>query len=680
MPFDGTPSDKSYSDRSRHHDDPSVNFTGAFAPYAKDPETIIELMMADRFPLSADSGTVSDVSNSYISGMAALQQVFSPAGVGKFVRPKENTWIRHELAVVGAGLDFSTKRYEFDSIVAHFAKLPAAFDPKNSKYEKYADLRMNIAVMRNYLLNHFFPDGDVDNDVRDQNAAHSLNQVAMHIGKMLERGNQWTPSLGPSVTPSRASVKGEGAAEIYQKLLRGQTLRKVVSPVMAPINFVRGRSNMNWRLPSLEETPFDPRNLAAPLDIVTSDSDVSSSSGGRPDSRGPLPDRERWDVISHSFDDLGAALAGAAAPLATVDDLSQPVKDRAIELARDILEKLKIRFSDMPVAALLDHSDTAEVYKLLRETQQLSQLFYSQAGRAVLTNPNLLYDSDVQIAFDALGKLSCQAKLQALKYSEESGNTENALMIAKDIESMPESWRQAGNMTVGQLLGAVQLGFERVFLHLQEQNQTTDESRTLMNTQEYGQNTLMSAAPAIGQGLASASMGTQGSSRARSSISPLQQQVQQIMASNQIVNMAADRRAAQQDSTIMGASSAGAPNASLIMAAVPPPRPRNPSTSRRTPSQISGDAARRRAAMPQPAAAPAAPAAEQLRDLGTLLNPRDLASMRNAADLSTVSGEMVRSRNAADTARQLSRRTVQDPAGTSNDPNGYRPGNGFNGR
>ena len=670
MPTDGNYYDqeqKSHRGR-RKQEREEGNLSGLFASHSGSPDTLIELMWPERFPAAADSG---DLGNSYISGMAALQQVFNPAGVGPFVRPRENTFIRHELAVIGGRLDFNPKKYEFDNIVAHFAELPQVFDKKNRHYEKYADLRLNLAVMRNYLLNHFFPDGDVENDKEDRRAAHSLNQIAMYVGDMLHRGNRWLPSLGPSVTLSRASEKGTGAAEIYQKLRTGEKQRLLLSPVLVPVNLIRNRSNMIWRLPPLPETPFDPRNLAAPLDTYMPDEDIGTYGGGTGGEQAPLPDRERWNVISHSFADLGAGLAGATVPLATVDDLSQPVKTRAIELAREILEKLKLKFSDTPVEALLDRVDTAEVYQLLRETQRLSDLFYMQAGRAALTHPDFFEDRDIVVAFDALGKLSCQAKLQALKYAEESGSDESALRIAREIEAMPASWRDPGTFTVGHLLGSVQIGLEKIFRQLQAQTQTNDDARHV----GYTDPSLLPPGT-IGQGNGLAS---QNSPAAVPSISPLQQRMQQVMAANDMVNMAAERRT-QQSSVYQAASSGqSVPSAAAIAAAEPPPRPSG-RRSRQNTGVVQARQSRQQQAVMQAAQAPTVPAA----GFGSMLKPEDLASLRGSVNTAGMNGPVIGPRRAKDTIRDIANASRDPLASQQPDtaPGGSnRPGGGsFNGR
>ncbi|MBY0355305.1 MAG: hypothetical protein K2Q12_06190 [Rickettsiales bacterium] len=662
-------------DRAARREEMLGGLSGLSVPYARDRETILELLLPERFPASADSGNYSDVSNSYVSGIAALQQVFSPAGVGKFVRPRENTWIRHELAVIGAGLDFNTKRYEFDQILAHFANLPKAFDASDRRYEQYADLRMNLAVMRNFLLNHFFPDGDVENDTKDREAAHSLNQIAMHIGQMLHRGQSWVPNLGPSVSLSRAGEKGDGAAAIYEKLRHGQTVRNLLSPVLVPLNFVRNRSNMHWRLPPLHETPFDPRNLNAPLDTVSTGGDVDSTNGGRPDAQGVLPDRERWNVVSHSFDDIGAGLAGAVVPFSAVDHLSQAVKDRAIELAREILEKLKLKFSDVPLEELIDRVDTSEVYKLLSETQKLSELFYTQAARATQHDDAIFYDKEIQTAFEALGKLSVQAKLQALKYAEESGSSENAMAIAKQIESMPAGWRKTGDVTVGQLLGSVHIGLEKILQRLHEQSQTTTETRQLGL-----------AAPAMNQGASEVLSSGQGRTVQQASmapsgstIPPIQQRMQQVQAANEITALAANRRSLQENSSFMSGTTGTAPSASALMTATPPPRPRT--TRSRTAG--AGNAVREaaaRGASPQMALAPspAAPAFGALLNAG--LNAGDLASMRGSLAQTGLSGPAVGPRTAAGTVRSLAAAKQQPEANQADLPPTTRPNNGLTGR
>jgi hypothetical protein len=397
------------------------------------------------------------------TNLEAFSRVFSHGPLGQFVKPKDNNWQRHKLAVLSSGLEFNPSQSSFDEILALHADRPAYFDPNHRDYEKYEGLRTNIAVVRNFLLNHFFPDGTVDDDKKDiQNVKH-IQWIAGELGDMLARGSSLFHNYAkPSVNPLKANEEGVGAAMMYDKLRGMEILEGLLAPVYVPLNLIRGTMNRHWNLPDIEATPFHEHNLTAPFipDTTSSSLMAAGNMAGSPQQQEAL--FQLQGVASGSFSELGESMLHASSGYVSVEELQQPVKIRAIELAQDILDKLRIRFGDTSIEAMLDHTDLPSMHDLLSDVNQLARVYYDHLQRGVILDPSLAENNDVLLASEALGKFAYQSKMQALKAAEQQGDTVAAEQIFADLEVMPDEWRYPPERSVGQLLADIKLGIDAV--------------------------------------------------------------------------------------------------------------------------------------------------------------------------------------------------------------------------
>jgi hypothetical protein len=105
----------------------------------------------------------------------------------------------------------------------------------------------------------------------------------------------------------------------------------------------------------------------------------------------------------------------------SVDGLSQPVKQEAIRIARDILDKLRIQFASNTIDGLMkDQNNDAKTVKLFDAVGKVAIIFNNHAQVAEKLAPELLEDEDVKAARDILGVfkyngVKLQLRPQAIK-------------------------------------------------------------------------------------------------------------------------------------------------------------------------------------------------------------------------------------------------------------------------
>ena len=568
-----------------------------------EPDELIEFLNPERFPYDADVVHIkrTPLDDSVVTRLK---------DVGEFWRPTNNFWLNHKAVVLNRGLQFNgdrndPKHYPFDLLVQHFAKNKAIFDPKNRHYPEYANVRLNLAVMRNFLLDHLFPDG-ASPEVQakmgvqyDLNTAHML-QMGHAVGQIIGRGNSWLPSIKPSLSPAMLNVEGVGAARLYEKLLTMQHVENLIKPVAVPYRIWEGLANRTWRLPGIEETPFHAPNLTAGAD---------QARGDDPDDVPPAPTGPLPPIVGpENFEALAIALAPSALPFAKVEDLEQPIRRQAIQHARDILDKLKITFSAVPVAQLLDFADPVAARGLFNDLNEFSNVFRDHLARALVADPQLNGDPEVHAAMNALGAMAFQAQRFALRAAEEAGDQIGIQYSLQAMHNMPEDWKHPGAQTFGGMLGQMDRGLEKVLSRLETVQQETDSAGAVALGQEaqFAQDPGMSATP-----------GQLGKPAAQSAALAQHQQSKTLQAQQQV--MAADQ-------LHMNRHNKEQAHTNVQLAAAPPPRGSNsrPATVR---PMKGPKPAKDLTALPQPQGG---------AGLGNLLSADQVARMRSSLSAQTI--------------------------------------------
>lgn len=388
--------------------------------------------------------------------------------VGKYATPSSNTWQAYSATIRLCGLNFDPKEYVFDQAVAESSGNRAIADPSARHYKDYEPLRHNLAVLRNFVLSHVYGEEVDHEEARDKQKYSYVVQIGDEIGDMLRRGNNplFSNPFAQRVSPKDANVVYDGAAQIYEKLLKVQN----VNSWMAPIDFLvhldkKPYLDQRWKLPPIELTPFGRLNYFAPppadTRMATADTLVMKQAAHE----AKMMQSELANALA--MDAIGTGFTSTAIGYNSVESLAQPIKAQAIEIARDILEKLKIRFQSTPVMAMLDYASGSHTPNTITDLNSVIAVYKDHLQRALLLDPSLAEDPMVLGANDAVGFLGTQIKLRALDRAEMLGDVGHADVIRNELLHLPQHWLNPNSFTSLEALSALEQGMEMVVATLQ---------------------------------------------------------------------------------------------------------------------------------------------------------------------------------------------------------------------
>ena len=182
----------------------------------------------------------------------------------------------------------------------------------------------------------------------------------------------------------------------------------------------------------------------------------------------------------------------SAKKLRSIDTLGEPARIESIELAREILRKLKgLGFADKPVETLINQpGNAAEKAALAQQIGQMADSYHALLAEAAQTNPDLMKDARVIEANQAVGQFAHAVSLMAAK--EIPTSLAAAQQIAADVTQMPEEWKGLAGRTVGRLMQSMEGGLEKAVGELQAQQQEQQQDEELArqiieaNAQSHG--------------------------------------------------------------------------------------------------------------------------------------------------------------------------------------------------
>lgn len=416
-------------------------------------------------------------------------------GLGKYMVPVEGTLINHYRLIYDRSneLDFWPEQSPaFDGLVAQTFLDPAFSRSNHPRYFDYEPLRDNIATVRNYVLHSVMNGVDTTNPAQMKNAERKLEQMGREIGVALQRDSLFRRPGSDHLDVSKASVPGEGAALMYQLLDKKQQKNKILHPVKAFFGY-----DYQWNLCPIEKSPFSKANVEAfclgdfsqpgnpshaneleavemtkaakrarqEAEALQAQTQPAPETAAEPTPAAPQPAQSFTDAKSLSV--LGAAIAGSAFSLDRVKRLPNPVKDRSVQIARDILDKLRVEVGTSDRQEWLSLS--SEEAKTQGEAiASIAELYAESYQAALVVDPNLKNDVIMQSSNEAVGKLAYLMKQQAAQEMLAEGNADDAQMLMAEIEQFPAEWKQVDGVQVGELLDQMQYGLEHTHTVVQE--------------------------------------------------------------------------------------------------------------------------------------------------------------------------------------------------------------------
>lgn len=184
------------------------------------------------------------------------------------------------------------------------------------------------------------------------------------------------------------------------------------------------------------------------------------------------------EVAAGRLLDIGNQMENTARRMRSLDTLKPPTREESVELAREILRRLRnMKFSDVTAEEAVTVGRPEEQSAFARNLVGLVDIYSSLLEQAAENNPEIILDPKIKEANDAVGTFSHAIKLMAAK--EMPGSMAAAQQISADITQMPDEWKQLHEHTVDRLLANMEGGLshavEEVELQMQEARDQDEE-------------------------------------------------------------------------------------------------------------------------------------------------------------------------------------------------------------
>lgn len=416
----------------------------------------------------------------------ALGNPLRHTAAGTFIPLSNTDFSTYLQALKTHKLTYSIQNFPyFDGEIAKYYPNAALTDPNNITYAQYQPLRKNIAVLRNFILSHLLQNADAN---LEETANNYVRTIANTIGEALKRGsNVLRNPFEPALTIKETNVLGHGGTTIYQLLLQLQINIPQQKSLRKSPHTLALLPHPAFALPPLNASPFhklQPDDTSNDTRMRTEEEAVTAQASINPNNLLEQREQNKLNAINISAisDEIVALRSVAGTKAKSVEDLDNQTKNRAIELGRDILRKLKLHFADMSVENLMK-SNPDDVQSLMTNVKKVTDLFRYYLDQLDQKQQELLEHPDVINALKASGTLAATAKLYAIKEAKESGDKELAERLTKEYENMPEEWRNSQTTKVGDLFENLDKGLKVLQYHLLNQTSNLPNNDQLKDLQ-----------------------------------------------------------------------------------------------------------------------------------------------------------------------------------------------------
>ena len=535
-------------------------------------------------------GSAADMAISIEHSRYTLQEI---PGIGRYARLTEPGWnplltLIHDAA---AGIDFSFTRFpKFDAVVSEYADHPQINDSADETYKTYKNLHDNIAAVRNFLLQLYF--GNPPEGMSAEKAETALQQIAAYVGEGIKNNLRFLESAAthdprkPFIVLADASEPdGRGAQYIYEKILEMQRHDTWLRPFDAVLALFGGKIHGEWMLPPAETTPFRQALfsvLAPPMfsnPPTTEELEAQQRYLEKLEARRQeLMEAAHLNTMAQDMNAIGNHLLYTSDNLSGIAHMAEPVRREAIEIAKEILRKLKLVIGDKNILdglKLKPQDDMAGLGAITCVALVYARLVAWACG----IDPSIMQHPSVMAATRAIGQLGYIKKLEAHRLARLAGNRALAEKLKAQLAKIPPYFSEVSDTKINGLLEKIERGIDTVMNRVHE---VSGPNAMIGHKAAKDISSFMHQAPTAGQAMQLSSDAT--SSRAQKQAAMIEAQDMAERAQAQRIQAQAAQRAQQAGQQ------------------APAPQPATRSTGRQAMQQ-----ARQQAAKQTSTSAPAAP-------------------------------------------------------------------------
>lgn len=546
-------------------------------------------------------------------------------GVGRWLIPRKGTLLAHYKLVKEKerDIDFSPANYPgFDAIIAEKYQGKGFFDPLHDDFPRYAPLRDNLATVRNYLLQQYFPDNSPDDQMRMEHLrqiseylAEGLNNDRVFLG-LVPVHNPFKPFIDVKLA---SAPDGEGARYLYQKILEMQRQSNWTRPFTALTSLYGGASYGKWDLPSLQDSAFargeEGDDAPEANEIGTRIAGLASAYDTLEARRQQLAERQKQSDMASDVDTIANQLLFSFYQMRdAVEDLSTPIKREAIDIAHEILRKLSLKLGGSSVSNGLSFQPMDDD-AALGSSSGVGRMLVRMTGMMRALGQDMMSNPAVAGAHQALGQMAYLAKLEAFHMATAAGDVKLAGSIRSQLSQLKGLGQGLEGKSFGDLLDKMKAGISTMQQRLRaaglvadgheaehhtvgsgsaSQSQAVDAARQQQNKQQKTSDTKKQqglnqaqqgqAAQAVSQVQAAVAQ-VQAAQRAQA---PLGQQPSVFSQQSVQVKKAPNGAAALKNAKRVAQTAKAETNRAAIAAPPPPPQPAANAFGKFDPKMLAG--------------------------------------------------------------------------------------------
>lgn len=172
--------------------------------------------------------------------------------------------------------------------------------------------------------------------------------------------------------------------------------------------------------------------------------------------------------------EMSKRIESTARKLQTIDTLETPAREEAVELAREILRKLKMAFGDKNFIEQVGPARTEEKARLSEKLAEMVDMYKNLLFEAAQVTPGIMDDPRIRAANDTVGGFAHAFSLMAAREIP-TNQADAAQQIAAQAAKMPEQWKHLSGQTAARLMENMEHGLEKTAQEIERQQQEARE-------------------------------------------------------------------------------------------------------------------------------------------------------------------------------------------------------------